>query len=164
MGIVSENIATMNRRNTAFKKICEEVLDKKTRGDRILIEEVEPFIGKEDNFDAFRDRIRHWAESHGLGLIAIKKIGYRIATPKEQVEVVGRKHQRSKLTHSKKAVFHFGAAPDEGLSPADRIRRERLLDREAASLIRAERDEREARKLLGTMPEPMPRLKSSDDD
>jgi hypothetical protein len=144
-------------RDAKFLRLIEGVLSTKSRGDLITYAECDAVLGEKQT-RTFRTRIHSWFRQRGLGLVAVAGVGYKVATAAEQVFTIARGHQRKKLSQSRRAIFHLRHAPDAELDQADRVRRQRLLEREASALLQTEDDERNAKQLQGQMPEALPRL------
>lgn len=146
-------------KNGKWVSLEKAVLADKVRGDRIYISECAPHIEPEFCFEDFRSRIQTYFKRKGISLIAVPNEGYDLATAEDQVFKVARTHQRKRLNQSKKSLWAMGHAPEEYLSETNRLRRIRLIERDASVHARLIEEEKQTNRELGKAPEPPPSVR-----
>jgi hypothetical protein len=134
-------------RDAAFETL-RQLLDKKSRGDRITAAEIRDALGF-DQWDWCRSKVRRYLRSKQMYVESVRNDGYRILTATEHADHAERKRR----TALRAEVGGLGALEDAPTADLDEkgLRRVQFLRVRAESRVRTGiTHEQETRRELGT--------------
>jgi hypothetical protein len=128
------------RHDAIFLRLRENLLLKVKRGDLLTYEECEKHLDG-DSFEIYRQRVKRHFARQGIDLIPVPGMGYRLATPEQQLHETGPLHMRKAIRQGSMALRSHVTTPDTDLSTTDKAHRQHAIERLAGTLARAKDDE-----------------------